>query len=177
MSANVFKTLAAAALMFAAALAVNSCNKNGTALDGNPGETVPPEVLGTYEFDGDTYDILTASFNESAELLNFIFSPLQNEEGNALTTYLSFSVVPYWADGEVHKVNDPTGENLDHQDDYYLVYNDPVHYYSQAREPESGWFRVTRSGNSCKLELDVKLADGTPLSISYDGEYLTSEKQ
>ena len=94
--------------------------------------------------------------------------------GGSLSTYLAFAVDPYWADGEVHKVNDPAGENLDHNDDYILVYEDPVHYYSQYREPEGGWFRVTESGDAFKVELDIRLADGTPLKISYDGEYLTA---
>ena len=89
---------------------------------GGAGNT--PEVLGTYEFDGDGYDILTAGFERSETLLTFIFSPLY---GGSLSTYLAFAVDPYWADGEVHKVNDPAGENLDHNDDYILVYEDPVH--------------------------------------------------
>ena len=157
----------AAVALAAAALLAFSCTKNSP--DGGEGDL--PEVLGTYEFDGDGYDILTASFERSETLLTFIFSPLY---GGSLSTYLAFAVDPYWADGEVHKVNDPVGENLDHNDDYILVYEDPVHYYSQYREPEGGWFRVTDSGDAFKVELDIRLADGTPLKISYDGEYLTA---
>ena len=157
----------AAVALAAAALLAFSCTKNSS--DGGEGDL--PEVLGTYEFDGDGYDILTASFERSETLLTFIFSPLY---GGSLSTYLAFAVDPYWADGEVHKVNDPAGENLDHNDDYILVYEDPVHYYSQYREPEGGWFRVTESGDAFKVELDIRLADGTPLKISYDGEYLTA---
>ena len=157
----------AAVALAAAALLAFSCTKNSP--DGGEGDL--PEVLGTYEFDGDGYDILTASFERSETLLTFIFSPLY---GGSLSTYLAFAVDPYWADGVVHKVNDPAGENLDHNDDYILVYEDPVHYYSQYREPEGGWFRVTESGDAFKVELDIRLADGTPLKISYDGEYLTA---
>ena len=157
----------AAVALASAALLAFSCTKNSP--DGGEGDL--PEVLGTYEFDGDGYDILTASFERSETLLTFIFSPLY---GGSLSTYLAFAVDPYWADGEVHKVNDPAGENLDHNDDYILVYEDPVHYYSQYREPEGGWFRVTESGDAFKVELDIRLADGTPLKISYDGEYLTA---
>ena len=156
-----------AVALAAAALLAFSCTKNSP--DGGEGDL--PEVLGTYEFDGDGYDILTASFERSETLLTFIFSPLY---GGSLSTYLAFAVDPYWADGEVHKVNDPAGENLDHNDDYILVYEDPVHYYSRYREPEGGWFRVTESGDAFKVELDIRLADGTPLKISYDGEYLTA---
>lgn len=163
--------IAVAGMFVAAAVSFSSCSKVAVTPD-DGGVTPDAEVLGTYEFDGDTYDILTAVFEESESLLSFVFSPLEYEEGVSLTTYLSFSVDPYWADGEAHNVNDPAGEGLDHQDDYFLVYNDPVHYYSQYREPESGWFRVTRTGSSCKLEMDIRLADGTPLKISYDGKYL-----
>lgn len=158
-----FKAVVALA---ASALLAFSCTKDNQG----GGEGSIPEVLGTYEFDGDVYDILTASFERSETFLTFVFSPLY---GEGLSTYLAFAVDPYWADGEVHKVNDPAGENLDHNDDYILVYEDPVHYYSQYREPEEGWFRVTESGEAFKVELDIRLADGTPLKISYDGEYLT----
>lgn len=160
-----------AAVLFAAAVASVACSKEPVTT----GEAVDAEILGTYEFDGDTYNILTATFEETESLLNFVFSPLEYDEGTALTTYLAFSVDSYWADGEAHNVNDPAGEGLDHQDDYFLVYNDPVHYYSQYREPESGWFRVTRSGDGYKVEMDLKLADGTPLKISYDGKFLNQD--
>lgn len=169
--------LAKAAVFSAVVLLSASCDKGGygTGFDG-----VQPsaEVLGTYEFDGDSYDILTAICSDSGTQVTFIFSPLEYEPGKEVpTTYFAFSVDSYWADGMQHEVNDPAGENLDHQDDYFLLYEDPVHYYSEHREPAGGWFRVSENGSSWKLELDVQLADGTPLKVDYDGEYSAAPEQ
>lgn len=162
------------AAFIAAALLASSCDKGGYDTvfgDGQPS----PEILGTYEFDGESYDILTATYAEDESLITFVFSPLAMGDGKDMTTYLSFAIDPYWADGEQHKVNDPAGENLDHQDDYFLVYNDPVHYYSYYREPAGGWFRVSPSGNAYRVELDILLADGTPLKMDYGGEFTAAD--
>ena len=177
MKNDILTKTACAAAFVATALFAASCDKGGydTGFDG-----VQPsaEVLGTYEFDGDSYDILTAICSDSGTQITFIFSPLEYEPGKEVpTTYFAFAVDSYWADGMQHKVNDPAGENLDHQDDYFLLYEDPVHYYSEHRKPAGGWFRVSENGSSWRLELDVQLADGTPLKVDYDGEYSAAPEQ
>ena len=75
----------AAVTIAAAALLAFSCTKDNQG----GGEGSIPEVLGTYEFDGDVYDILTASFERSETFLTFVFSPLY---GEGLSTYLAFAV-------------------------------------------------------------------------------------
>lgn len=163
----IFKAAAAAAVSAAALLSV-SCGKDSTGLD-TP-QTPEHEVLGTYEFDGKTYDILTATFEQSGNYCIFLFSPLAPD--GEISTYFVFAVNSYWADGEEHKVaNDYAGENLDHNDDYMIIYEDPVHYYSQFREPADGTFTVTPADGSYRVRADILLADGTPLSIDYDGNF------
>ena len=163
----IFKAAAAAAVSAAALLSV-SCGKDSTGLD-TP-RTPEHEVLGTYEFDGKTYDILTATFEQSGNYCIFLFSPLAPD--GEISTYFVFAVNSYWADGEEHKVaNDYAGENLDHNDDYMIIYEDPVHYYSQFREPADGSFTVTPTDGSYRVRADILLADGTPLSIDYDGNF------
>lgn len=163
----IFKAAAAAAVSAAALLSV-SCGKDSTGLD-TP-QTPEHEVLGTYEFDGKTYDILTATFEQSGNYCIFLFSPLAPD--GEISTYFVFAVNSYWADGEEHKVaNDYAGENLDHNDDYMIIYEDPVHYYSQFREPADGSFTVTPTDGSYMVRADILLADGTPLSIDYDGNF------
>ena len=163
----IFKAAAAAATAAAALLTV-SCGKDSTVHD-TP-QAPEGEVLGTYEFDGKTYDILTATFEQTGNYCTFLFSPIA--PGEEISTYFVFAVNSYWADGEEHKVaNDYAGENLDHNDDYMIIYEDPVHYYSQFREPADGTFTVTPADGSYRVRADILLADGTPLSIDYDGNF------
>ena len=121
---------------------------------------------------------LTAVFTAFGNYYTFLFSPQSNGDGESITTYFQFVVNTYWADGDSHKVNnDYGGENLDHQDDYFLVYEDPVHYYSYHNEPQSGSFVVSmgNDGNPKSVMLDVRLADGTPLKVNYSGKFETTE--
>lgn len=165
---------AAAATMVAAVLMTTSCTKDNVSQGGNEdtGGDVQTEVLGTYGFDGQEYKILTAVFSENESYYSFIFSPIAS--GNTLSTYLYFSIRKYWGDGKPHNVGTI---DQDHNDDYIIVYEDPVHLYSQFREPMEGTYKVTipdnRSGEF-HVMLDTRLADGTPLSIDYNGK-LASE--
>lgn len=169
MTGKILNMAAAAAFFIAAATLPASCQKENP--EGNGQETPDTgqaaEVLGTYEFDGKTYDILTAAFTENESYYTFVFSPLSKDR--ELSTSLLFSIRTYWGDGEQHKVGTL---DQDHNDDYIIVYEDPVHLYSQFREPQSGTYSVTvpddRSGvfHVC---LDVCLADGTPLKMDYKG--------
>lgn len=162
-----FKSAAAAAVI-AAAFMTASCTKDNTPGSGDQ-TGVTAEVLGTYDFDEQEYRILTAAMEEDESTYSFIFSPIA--PGNTVSTYLYFAVRKYWADGEVHKVGTI---DLDHNDDYIIVYEDPVHLYSQFREPQEGTFTVTAPDSSdgvFHIVLDVKLADGTPLSIDYNGTF------
>ena len=105
----IFKAAAAAATAATALLTV-SCGKDSTVHD-TP-QAPEGEVLGTYEFDGKTYDILTATFEQTGNYCTFLFSPIA--PGEEISTYFVFAVNSYWADGEEHKVaNDYAGENLD----------------------------------------------------------------
>lgn len=161
---------AAAAVIIAAAFMTASCTKDNPGSDSqNGGQQVSAEVLGTYGFDGQEYSILTAALEEDSSYYSFIFSPIA--QGNTISTYLYFAVRKYWADGKSHTVGTI---DLDHNDDYVIVYEDPVHLYSQFREPQEGSFTVTvpeSSDGVFHIVLDVKLADGTPLSIDYTGTF------
>ncbi len=165
-------------LLFVIALLPGACSDD----DGNDVPEGPaPEVLGTFTFDGTSIPIVTALFSETVTGSNsegyytFAFSP--QGAGSEITTRLVVSIRKYWGDGEPHEVG---GLDLDHNDDYIIIYEDPVHYYSQYREPESGSFTITvpddRSGQF-SVKLDVKLADGTPLSIDYNGTLTVGTEQ
>lgn len=171
-----FLNSAAAAAVIAAAFMTASCTKDNTPGSGSQNgnqQEVTAEVLGTYDFDGQEYKILTAAFEEDASYYSFIFSPIA--AGNTISTYLYFSIRKYWGDGEVHNVGTI---DQDHNDDYVIVYEDPVHLYSQYREPQEGTYKVTIPEDRTDvfhIMLDVKLADGTPLKIDYNGRLASDQ--
>lgn len=149
--------------------------------DNDKPEKPAPEVLGTFTFDGTSIPIVTALFSETVPGSNsegyytFAFSP-QSVDSD-ITTRLVVSIRKYWGDGEPHEVG---GLDLDHNDDYIIIYEDPVHYYSQYREPEGGSFTIAvpdDRSDRFSVKLDVKLADGTPLSIDYNGTLTVETEQ
>ena len=85
-----------------------------------------------------------------------------------MTTSILFQLVKVYL-GETQSI-----ENLYHNDDYRLVYEDPAHYYSYYRALQGGIVMVephpTKGENYFVVRLDVRLADGTPLKLEYEGD-------
>lgn len=143
-----------------------ACNDD----DPMPEPMETPEPIGTYEFDGDTYDILTGYFVEDDFDYVFTFSPLAPSA--PLTTYAVFSIHKFWEGEEVDV------ETVYHNDDYVFIYEDPVHYYSQYWKLQSGTYFVKRNrGNNFSIRLDFRLADGTPFKIDFTGELTAPETE
>lgn len=129
-----------------------------------------PEPLGTYEFAGDSYDIFTVRCAVSDTDLYFVFSPLQ--PGASLTTYAAIGIG-----------RELVGMELDvtrfyHNDDYLFIYEDPVCYYSQYRQLQSGTICVqTLQNDWYSVRADIRLADGTSFRIDYTGEITAPEEE
>ncbi len=159
------------------ALIPASCSDDDDPVQAPPSTDEQSQTLGTYYFDGESIPILTAFFTETNQAsdndgyYSFVFSP-QSADGT-ISTRLLISIRKYWADGEPHEVG---GLDLDHNDDYIIIYEDPVRYFSQYREPQGGTFCISvpddRNGQF-SVKLDVRLADGTPLAIDYTGKCTT----
>jgi hypothetical protein len=54
-------------------------------------------------------------------------------------------------------------------DDYIVVYEDPVCYYAPFRPLQSGTITMKIVGNTANINVDVVLYDGTPLRYSGQG--------
>lgn len=54
------------------------------------------------------------------------------------------------------------------QDDYIVVYEDPLCYYAPYRSLRSGSIYMQLEDNSLAIDLDVVLCDGTSLRYSHD---------
>lgn len=122
-------------------------------------------LLGTYTFGTTEYPIYNAGCAIDDTYCTFRFSPLK--EGPLSTTVL-FQLVKVYV-GETQQV-----ERLYHNDDYRLVYEDPAHYYSYYRALKGGTVLVephpAKGENYFVVRLDVRLADGTPLKLEYEGD-------
>ena len=126
-----------------------------------------PDPIGTYSFDGKQYDLRTAIYSESDGAYQFFFSPLLPDSGK-FSTYIWFGLLRDFANGRAWNAG-----QLYHNYDYYLVYEDPVRMFSQYWQLQGGTLLVADKGNNVfHVKIDVKLIDGTPLSIDYEGEFL-----
>ena len=165
MTRSFFHNAAVAVALAAAALLSFSCTKD----DGTAEVPEPAEVLGTYEFDGESYDILSAQLDESSDFYYFMFSPLA--PGEDISTYLIFGIHYSLADGAEHTIG--SGSGLVHNMDYLLVYEDPVHLYSQYRQPQEGVFSVSAptSDGEFDIHIDALLIDGSPLKLDFSGTF------
>lgn len=122
-------------------------------------------LLGTYTFGAEEYPIYNAGCTIDDTYCTFRFSPVK--EG-PMTTSILFQLAKVYV-GETQPV-----DRLYHNDDYRLIYEDPVHYYSYYRALKGGTILVephpTEGANYFVIRLDVLLADGTPLKLEYEGD-------
>ncbi|WP_300728026.1 hypothetical protein [uncultured Bacteroides sp.] len=154
--------------MMCSAVALASCSDDDDPTNEVPEATVP--AIGTYEFDNETYNILTGAYEDTGDYYSFIFSPLSPDK--KISTYASIAIKKYW-DGKEANV-----EDIYHNDDYVFVYEDPVHYYSKYRELQDGTMYIKHNGgNNFTVNIDVHLADGTPFFMEFTGELRTSSDE
>lgn len=129
----------------------------------NP-ETVSLAVLGEYEFGGEKYEILSARCIDDGSYVMFSFSPLAPSE--PMTTYAVFGIRDYWLGKETDVAD------VDHNDDYIFVYEDPLRFYSQYRRPLDGSFFVSHNdGCNYTVKVELTLPDGTPFSVDFTGDF------
>lgn len=139
---------------------------SGCSSDDESSEPVAaPTVLGTYEFDGVQYEILSVKCSNDGSYLMFSFSPLPASA--PMTTYAAFGIRLYWLGEEVDI------QTVNHNDDYIFIYEDPVRYYSQYRRPLSGSYFVQDNGEgNYTVRVDLTLPDGKPFKMDFTGDFL-----
>lgn len=167
-------TLFLTACLLSALAAVPACSDSDTPpnpIQETPAEGEEDEVgepIGSYLFDGDELPIYSAGYSANDAYLSFIFSPLKQRP---FTTSLAFALATPFLGKECDVTN------IWHNDDYMLVYEDPIHYYSHYRALKSGTLFVERNGEEFVIRIDVKLADGTPLVLDYSGPLAPSSNE
>ncbi|MDE6862198.1 MAG: hypothetical protein K2J31_05605 [Alistipes sp.] len=128
-----------------------------------------PEALGSYTFGDTEYDIRFAAVYDNGDSYSFIFSPLTERP---LTTYFAVSLRNYFVGATVDVAQ------LYHNDDYSFVYEDPICYYSQLYALRSGTMLIKKnSSDHYTVDIDVKLADGTPIKMNFTGNIYPEQEE
>lgn len=147
-----------AALLLGGIICLPACSTD----DDNGNKSYP--VLGTYELDGEEYEIVSRRYSNDGTYMMFSFTPLPPHV--EMTTYAAFGIRLYWLNKEVN-IHD-----VYHNDDYIFVYEDPVRYYSQYRRLTDGTFHVKQNSESnFTVKLDLILPDGIPFKMDYTGDF------
>ena len=100
-----------AALLLGGIICLPACSTD----DDNGNKSYP--VLGTYELDGEEYEIVSRRYSNDGTYMMFSFTPLPPHV--EMTTYAAFGIRLYWLNKEVN-IHD-----VYHNDDYIFVYEDP----------------------------------------------------
>ena len=117
------------------------------------------QKIGTYKYDGKEYPVYSMSVSADESQIFVRISPFK--EGEKQTTYAVLGVNTS-LQGTVIDV-----ENACHNDDYYFVYEDPVMYYSQYRQLQSGTMMIRKVGESVEVKADLILPDGKNFTFDY----------
>ncbi len=161
------KKFAAMMLAAVAAAGIVACEKDSDSPQ-TPEPDPQPAVIGTYTFGDTEYDIRFASVYDDGYNCSFIFSPLSERP---LTTYLAVALGNYFMGSEVDVTQ------IYHNDDYSFVYEDPLHFYSRFRALRSGTMLIKRNNDdNYTVNVDVLLADGTPVRMNFTGDVFREEE-
>lgn len=115
--------------------------------------------IGTYKYDGKEYPVYSLSVSADESQIFVRISPFK--EGEKQTTYAILGINASLK-GTLIDV-----ENAWHNDDYYFVYEDPVVYYSQYRQLQSGTMMIRKVGESVEVKADLILPDGKKFTFEY----------
>lgn len=152
-------------LAASAAVGIVACEKDSQP---EPTPEPQPEAIGSYTFGTTEYDVRFASVYDNGDSYSFVFSPLS---ARPLTTYVGIALRNYFAGAPVDVAK------LYHNDDYSFVYEDPLRFYSQQYALQEGTMLIKKnSDDNYTLDIDVKLADGTPFKMQFTGEILPEEE-
>lgn len=117
------------------------------------------QKIGTYKYDGKEYPVYSMSVSADESQIFVRISPFK--EGEKQTTYAVIGINAS-LQGTVIDV-----ENAWHNDDYYFVYEDPVVYYSQYRQLQSGTMMIRKVGESVEVKAGLILPDGKKFAFEY----------
>lgn len=115
--------------------------------------------ISTYKYDGKEYPVYSLSVSADESQIFVRISPFK--EGEKQTTYAILGINASLK-GTLIDV-----ENAWHNDDYYFVYEDPVVYYSQYRQLQSGTMMIRKVGESVEVKADLILPDGKKFTFEY----------
>lgn len=127
---------------------------------------VAVEPLASYGFDGKDYSVhsLILSYYEEYGYLEF-YACREPEK-----PYSSYVVIGI-PEENLGKTLDFSNLALMNRLDYFIQFEDTMHYYPAEYAPKSGTLLVEESKDGYHVKLDARLADGKPLFFEYDGKF------
>ena len=142
--------------------AVSACQKPETppvSDDQQDDQQTVEQLLGTYKYDGKEYPVYSLAVSADESQIIVKISPFK--EGENQTTYAVVGINSA-LQGTVIDV-----EKAWHNDDYYFIYEDPLVYYSQYRQLQSGTIMIKAVGKSVEVKADLILPDGKKFAFEY----------
>lgn len=156
---QIYKLFAMAVLVLTA---VSACQKPETppvSDDPQDDQQTVEQLLGTYKYDGKEYPVYSLAVSADESQIIVKISPFK--EGENQTTYAVVGINTA-LQGTVIDV-----EKAWHNDDYYFIYEDPLVYYSQYRQLQSGTIMIKAVGKSVEVKADLILPDGKKFAFEY----------
>ena len=156
---QIYKLFAMAVLVLTA---VSACQKPETppvSDDPQDDQQTVEQLLGTYKYDGKEDPVYSMAVSADESQIIVKISPFK--EGENQTTYAVVGINTA-LQGTVIDV-----EKAWHNDDYYFIYEDPLVYYSQYRQLQSGTMMIRKVGESVEVKADLILPDGKKFAFEY----------
>ena len=152
-------------IIMAALLALYACEKPETPQVQDPPQqeeqqpVVEPPIC-TYEYDGKEYPVYSVAFTADETQIFVKISPFK--EDRPQTTYAVIGINASLEGIEIDV------DKAWHNDDYYFIYEDPLMYYSQYRQLQSGKIMLKSLGEGdFQILADVVLPDGKTFRFEY----------
>lgn len=152
-------------IIFAAValIALLGCEKTETPQVPDSSQQEQPAVeppICAYEYDGKEYPVYSVVFSADESQIFVKVSPFKEDQPQ--TTYAVIGINSALAGVEIDVAK------AWHNDDYYFIYEDPVMFYSQYRQLQSGVILVERNPEGgYNVLADMVLPDGKAFKFEY----------
>ena len=152
-------------MVVAALIALHACEKPETPQVPDPPQqeeqqpVVEPPIC-TYEYDGKEYPVYSVAFTADETQIFVKISPFKEDQPQTTYAVIGINAALEGMEVDVDKAW--------HNDDYYFIYEDPLMYYSQYRQLQSGKIMLKSLGEGdFQILADVVLPDGKTFRFEY----------
>ena len=146
-----------------ALVALQACEKPSVPQEPDTPQQEQPVVeppICTYEYDGKEYPVYSVAFTADETQIFVKISPFKEDRPQTTYAVIGINASLEGIEIDVDKAR--------HNDDYYFIYEDPLMYYSQYRQLQSGKIMLKSLGEGdFQILADVVLPDGKTFRFEY----------